>query len=277
VAILDGVRPADPEGAHVNMFAAPEDPDGPPALDPPVTEPVTTVEDRVRRPGTARRRVVIGALVLVVLVVAGVSVALLSGGPTAGPPPVSGAAAGSAPSAGQPPQGGGQQGGAKQGGAKQGEGKQGGGQQAGGSALLIGSVVSNAGGTLVVAPDGGGPNVTVRTDTSTRMLGTGRRTPADLPPGARAVVRVSGSGSGDTARAVSVSSPQTRVTGTITALTGADLTVQQGSGLAVSVNVAAVTPAPSPPLAVGDLVAVTGTPNGTSITAGRVRVLPRAS
>ena len=241
------------------MFAAPEDPNGPPALDPPVTEPVTTVVDR-GRPSTARRRVVIGALVLVVLVVAGVSVALLSGGPTGGPPPVSGAAAGSAPPAGQPTQGGGQQGG---------------GQQAGGTALLIGSVVSNAGGTLVVAPDGGGPNVTVHTDTSTRMLGTGRRTPADLPPGARAVVRVSGSG--DTARAVSVSSPQTRLTGTITALTGGDLTVQQGNGLSVSVNVAEVTPAPNPPLAVGDLVAVTGTPNGTSITAGRVRVLPRAS
>jgi len=252
------------------MFAAPEDPNGPPALDPPaldppVTEPVATVVDRGRRPSTARRRVVLVALVLVVLVVAGVSVALLSGGPTGGPPPVSGAAAGSAPPAGQPTQGGGKQGG----------GKQGGGQQAGGTALLIGSVVSNAGGTLVVAPDGGGPNVTVHTDTSTRMLGTGRRTPADLPPGARAVVRVSGSG--DTARAVSVSSPQTRLTGTITALTGGDLTVQQGNGLSVSVNVAAVTPAPDPPLAVGDLVAVTGTPNGTSITAGRVRVLPRAS
>ena len=148
-------------------------------------------------------------------------------------------------------------------------------KKAAGTALLVGSVVSNGGGTLVVAPDGGGPNVTVRTDASTRMLGGGRQTPADLRPGARAVVRVSGSG--DTARAVSVSSPQTRVTGTITALTGGDLTVLQGSGLAVSVNVASMTAAPNPPLAVGDLVAVTGIPNGTSITASRVRVLPRAS
>jgi predicted methyltransferase len=132
-------------------------------------------------------------------------------------------------------------------------------------------VVSNAGGTLVVAPDGGGANVSVRTDAATRMLGDRAGAPADLQPGARVVVRVTGSG--DARTAVSVSSPVGRVTGTVTAVSGDVVTVLQANGLTVSVNAASANPKP----AVGDLVAVTGVPDGTTITATRVRVLPKVS
>ena len=111
----------------------------------------------------------------------------------------------------------------------------------------------------------------MRTDAATRMLGDRAGAPADLQPGARVVVRVAGSG--DARTAVSVSSPAGRVTGTVTAVSGDVVTVLQANGLAVNVNVASANPKP----AVGDLVAVTGVPDGTTITATRVRVLPKVS
>lgn len=208
------------------------------------------------RPG--RRRGLIGLGVLGVLAVGGVAGALVLGGGSGsapgsgGPAPVGGPAA-AAPSP-QP--------------ARPGHGA---GERRAGTTLLIGSVVSDTGGTLVVAPDGGGPNVTVHTDATTRTGRAGTGSAADLTPGARAVVRVRGTG--DAATAVSVASPRGRVTGTVTALSGNTATLQQGNGLSVTVDVTAVTPKP----AVGDLVTATGTPNGTGVTATGLRVLPKVS
>jgi Domain of unknown function (DUF5666) len=244
----------------VNMFAAPEDPNGPPPAEAPSYEPPTTAIEHRRRPRFTRNRAVIGAAVLAVLAVAGVTIALLVGGTAASPPPVSEAAAGAGPAGGATPPP-----------AGKGDRKATGGKHAGATGLLVGNVVSNAGGTLVVAPDGGGANVSVRTDAATRMLGDRAGAPADLPPGARVVVRVAGSG--DARTAVSVSSPGGRVSGTVTAVSGDVVTVLQANGLAVNVNAASANPKP----AVGDLVAVTGVPDGTTITATRVRVLPKVS
>ena len=244
----------------MNMFAAPEDPNGPPPAEAPSYEPPTTAIEHRRRPRFTRNRAVIGAAVLAVLAVAGVTIALLVGGPAASPPPVSGAAAGAGPAGGATPTP-----------AGRGDRKAAGGKHAGATGLLVGNVVSNAGGTLVIAPDGGGANVSVRTDAATRMLGDRAGAPADLPPGARVVVRVAGSG--DARTAVSVSSPGGRVSGTVTAVSGDVVTVLQANGLAVNVNAASANPKP----AVGDLVAVTGVPDGTTITATRVRVLPKVS
>lgn len=244
----------------MNMFAAPEDPNGPPPAEAPSYEPPTTAIEHRRRPRFTRNRAVIGAAVLAVLAVAGVTIALLVGGPAASPPPVSGAAAGAAPAGGATPTP-----------AGRGDRKAAGGKHPGATGLLVGNVVSNAGGTLVVAPDGGGANVSVRTDAATRMLGDRAGAPADLLPGARVLVRVAGSG--DARTAVSVSSPGGRVSGTVTAVSGDVVTVLQANGLAVNVNAASANPKP----AVGDLVAVTGVPDGTTITATRVRVLPKVS
>jgi hypothetical protein len=245
----------------VNMFAAPEDPNGPPPAEAPSCEPPTTAIEHRRRPRFTRNRTVIGAAVLAVLAVAGVTIALLVGGPATSPPPVSGAAAGATGPAG----------GATPTPAGRGDRKAAGGKHAGATGLLVGNVVSNAAGTLVVAPDGGGANVSVRTDAATRMLGDRAGAPADLLPGARVVVRVAGSG--DARTALSVSTPAGRVSGTVTAVSGDVVTVLQANGLAVNVNAASANPKP----AVGDLVAVTGVPDGTTITATRVRVLPKVS
>ena len=207
----------------MNMFAAPEDPNGPPALDPAVTEPHHRARP-ARRPRPARRRVVIGARLLVVLAVAGVTSRCCPAARPRGPPPVSGAAAGAGPAGRATPRPG----------AERATGRRPVPSAPVATALLIGTVVSNAGGTLVVAPDGGGPNVTVRTDTQhPHARRPGRRTPADLQPGARVVVRVSGTG--DTARPRSACpARRPRVTGTVTALSGGDLTVLQANGLSVS-------------------------------------------
>ena len=103
------------------------------------------------------------------------------------------------------------------------------------------------------------------------MRGSGNAALGDLAPGERVVVRVEGTG--DAATAVAVLTPRTRVTGTVTALTGDSATITRIDGLAVTANVAAVTPP-----AVGDLVVLTGvTTDGTTLTADAIRVLPTAS
>ena len=233
VAILGGMRPPS-RGArreHVRRPGGPERSAGPP---------------RPRGDGTAHRAVDRcppappawagrdrGALVLAVLVVAGVAVALLTRRP-GGEPAARSAERPRAPARprrairrARPEPG------------------DGGGRRAGGlgaDTLLVGTVVSaTPGGTLVVAPDGGGAE---RAGAHRRRApgcsATGAGAPADLPPGDRVVVRVAGSrGRGRTA--VTVSSPQARVTGTVTALSAATWSPScRPTGWSVTVNVTAV-------------------------------------
>ncbi|MGI5127708.1 hypothetical protein ACQEVB_12925 [Pseudonocardia sp. CA-107938] len=135
--------------------------------------------------------------------------------------------------------------------------------------VVLGTVVSTGNGTLVVAPDGAAQR-TLRTDDRTRVAGPGTRSLAELKPGQRIAVVVSGSG--DAATAVAVRAPQARVVGTVTAVAGDTATVTSADGLVVTVNTAAANPKP----AVGDVIAVTGTASGTTITATTVTVLPKA-
>lgn len=137
--------------------------------------------------------------------------------------------------------------------------------------VLIGSVVSTAEGSLVVTPDGGVQR-TLRTDDDTRVRGSGNAALGDLAPGERVVVRVDGTG--DAATAVSVTTPQARVAGTVTALTGTSATVVAVDGRTVTADVAALGQQP----AVGDVVVLTGTiTDGTTLVADGVRILPRVS
>jgi hypothetical protein len=111
----------------------------------------------------------------------------------------------------------------------------------------------------------------VHTNEGTKVLGAGAKGLAGLTAGDRVVVRVSGSG--DAATAVTVRSPKAHVTGTVTALSGDTVTVLRADGLAESVNIAAVNPKP----AVGDQVVLSGNADGSTVTADRIRRLPRAS
>lgn len=141
----------------------------------------------------------------------------------------------------------------------------------GNDALLAGTVVAADNGTLVIAVDGG-PQRTLRADDRTRVRGSGAAALSSLKPGERVVVRVSGSG--DAATALSVMSPQARVTGTVTAITGDIATVMGIDGRPATVNIAKLTQKP----VVGDIVIVTGlVTDGSTISADRIRVLPKAS
>jgi len=76
------------------------------------------------------------------------------------------------------------------------------------------------------------------------------------------VIRVAGAG--DAATAVSILTPQARVIGTVTALSGDLATITSIDGRTVTANLSALTEQP----AVGDLIALTGTAtNPTTITA----------
>lgn len=137
--------------------------------------------------------------------------------------------------------------------------------------VLAGSVVSVGNGTLVVAVDGG-PQRTLRTDADTRVRGAGNSALGDLQAGERVVVQVTGTGDAATARAVWT--PQAHVTGTVTALAGDRATVTSVDGLAVTVDVSALSQKP----AVGDVVVLTGVAaDADTIRADGIRVLPRAS
>ncbi|MGI9003711.1 MAG: hypothetical protein ACR2GH_19020 [Pseudonocardia sp.] len=116
-------------------------------------------------------------------------------------------------------------------------------------------------GSVVVAPDSGEQR-TIRTDDSTRVRGGGNTGLADLEAGERVVIRVAGAG--DAATAVSILTPQARVIGTVTALSGDLATITSIDGRTVTANLSALTEQP----AVGDLIALTGTAtNPTTITA----------
>lgn len=136
--------------------------------------------------------------------------------------------------------------------------------------VVLGTVVSTGTGSLVVTPDGAAQR-TLRTDDRTRVDGAGARTLADLTPGRRVAVSVTGTG--DAATAVAVRVAEASVLGTVTAVAGDTATLISDAGLVVTVNTAAASPKP----AVGDTVVVTGTAFGTTITATTVTVLPKAS
>jgi len=136
--------------------------------------------------------------------------------------------------------------------------------------VVLGTVVSTGNGTLVITPDGAAQR-TLRTDDRTRVVGQDVPSLADLKPGQRVAVSVIGTG--DAATAVAVRVPAARLVGTVTAVAGDTATVTSADGLVVTVNTAAANPKP----AVGDVVAVTGTASGTTITATTVTVLPKAS
>lgn len=218
-----------------------------------------------RRP--RRRGFVIGAAVVATLIVGGVAAALLipHGGPWRGG---DGPAVGLVDESGElglPEDGGGR---------GDGPGRGRGGpfdRGLGDDTLIAGTVVSAGNGTLVVTPDGGAQR-TIRTDDTTRVRGDGNAALGDVAPGERVVVRVSGTG--DAATAVAVLTPRARVAGTVTALSGDTATITAFDGLTVTANVAGLSQKP----AVGDLVVVAGvTADGTTITADRIRVLPKAS
>lgn len=230
-----------------------------------MTAPTTTTRRRRRPRG---RLLVIGAVVLAALVVAGVVAALLvPGGPGRGDDRRGGPGIGLTgeyeelgPSGGPGGVGG------------PGRGDRGPrGEGLGDDAVLVGTVVSTSDGTLVVTPDGAAQR-SLRTTDDTRVRGSGNAALGDLAPGERVVVRVDGIG--DAATAVSVTTPQARVTGTVTALTGTSATVVAVDGRTVTVDVAGLGQQP----AVGDVVVLTGTiTDGATLTADGVRILPRAS
>lgn len=232
---------------------------------PPVPPPAPPEPAPGRRSVLRSRGGVIGAVVLALVIVGGVAAALIIPGIPGGRP-------GPVPGIGLL----GEQGelGPLRGGPANHppDGKGGGLDVAlGNDALLAGTVVSVGNGTLVIAVDGG-PQRTLRTDDRTRVRGSGAAALAGLKPGERVVVRVNGSG--ESATALSVMSPQARVTGTVTAISGDVATVMGIDGRPASVNIAKLTQKP----VVGDIVIVTGVvTDGSTITADRVKVLPKAS
>ncbi|QJY44887.1 hypothetical protein [Pseudonocardia broussonetiae] len=232
-----------------------------------MTGPTTTTR-RWRRP--RGRVLVIGAVVLAALVVAGVVAALLvpGGGPGRGDDrrgvPGIGLTGEYDELDGGPGLGGPVDGPGRGDRGPRGEGL-------GDDAVLVGTVVSTSEGTLVVTPDGAAQR-SLRTTDDTRVRGSGNAALGDLAPGERVVVRVDGTG--DAATAVSVTAPQARVTGTVTALTGTSATVVAVDGRTVTVDVGGLGQQP----AVGDVVVLTGTiTDGATLTADGVRILPRAS
>lgn len=133
--------------------------------------------------------------------------------------------------------------------------------------VVIGSVVSTSEGALVVTPDGGAPR-TLRTNDDTRVRGAGNAAVGDLTAGERVVVRVDGTG--EAATALSILTPQARVVGTVTALTGTSSTIVAADGRTVTADVAALGQQP----VVGDVVVLTGTiTDGITLTADGVRIL----
>jgi hypothetical protein len=151
------------------------------------------------------------------------------------------------------------------------EGPGGRGSGMGDDPIVMGTVASVADGSIVVNVDGSGPR-TLRTDGDTEVTGASNGGLGVLQTGERVVVEVEGIG--DAATAESVWTPQASVTGTVTALTGDRATVTSVGGLAVPVDVAALSQRP----AVGDVVVLTGTAaDASTIRADGIRVLPRAS
>lgn len=134
--------------------------------------------------------------------------------------------------------------------------------------LLAGTVVSTTPGTLVVTPDGAAQR-TFATSDDTRVFGGGNRSVADLTAGERVGLRIDGTG--DAATVVAVWAPRARVAGTVTALTGDQATIIAVNGLTVTADLAGIGQKP----AVGDLVAIVGGAEGSTLRADELRVLPK--
>jgi hypothetical protein len=227
-----------------------------------------------------RRGLAVGAAVLALLVVAAIAVAFLVGGPDrdrdrVGPAGFGGPAqldderrgddrrGDDRPGDGRPGDGWG-------GGGRGGRGDGGPGASFGDGPVLTGTVVSVADGALVVAADGGAQR-TLRTDDATRVRGGDDGALGDLQAGERVAVAVEGTG--DTAVARTVWSPDASVTGTVTAVTGDRATVLSVEGLPVTADVAALSQRP----VAGDVVVLTGTAADQVLRAERIRILPAAS
>lgn len=131
--------------------------------------------------------------------------------------------------------------------------------------LLVGTVSSVQSGKLVVTRDSGG-DATVSTDSNTKVRGSGVKSLSDLKPGQRVVVKV------QDGKALAVGVPAGHATGTVTALDGDKATLVEPDGLQVTVDVSGVSDKPK----VGDLVAVKGTANGTTLKATALRELPKS-
>ncbi|MBP2476580.1 hypothetical protein JOF53_005452 [Crossiella equi] len=135
-----------------------------------------------------------------------------------------------------------------------------------GSTVLLGTLKSVADNAVTVTRDSGG-DLTVSTDSRTRVRGQGVTALRELKPGGRVVVRVDKDG-----KALRVAVPKAHVTGTVTKVDGDRATVLGQSGLAVVVDVSSITDKPK----VGDVVAVRGVAAdaGGLLKADRVRQVP---
>lgn len=222
-----------------------------------MTGPTTTTR-RWRRP--RGRALVIGAVVLAVLIVGAVVAALLipGGGPGRDGDRRGGPGIGLTGESGELDGG-------------PGRGPRGDRDELGDGPVVIGSVVSTSEGTLVLTPDGDAQR-SLRTTDDTRVRGAGNAGLGDLTAGERVVVRVDGTG--DAATALTILTPQARVTGTVTALAGTSATVVAADGRTVTADLTALAQQP----VVGDVVVLTGTvSDGATLTADGVRILPRAN
>jgi hypothetical protein len=226
--------------------------------------------------------VIVGAVILAVLVAGGVAVALLipdrhRGFDRIGPVGERGSWGAPWQGSGGPgegPWGGGGPGGGPWGHGDRfsapGRGDERGPRGMGDAPVLVGTVASVADGTLVVNVDGSGQR-SLRTGGDTRVRGGQNSGLGDLQTGERVVVQVQGTGATATARAVWT--PQARVVGTVTALSGDRATLTSIDGLTVTADVAALSQKP----VVGDVVVLTGVAaDPSTIRADGIRVLPRS-
>ncbi len=234
-----------------------------------MSSPTTPQQLPPRRSRLGRRGPAVGAAVLALLVVAAVAVAFLVGGPgrdrdRGGPAGFGGPAQFDDERRGDGRPGDGWGGGGR------GDRGPGGGAGLGDGPVLTGTVVSVADGALVVAADGCAQR-TLRTDDATRVRGGDDGALGDLQAGERVAVAVEGTG--DTAVARTVWSPDASVTGTVTAVTGDRATVLSVEGLPVTADVAALSQRP----VAGDVVVLTGTAADQVLRAEEIRILPAAS
>jgi hypothetical protein len=217
-----------------------------------------------------RRGPAVGAAVLALLVVAAVAVAFLVGGPGRDRDRGGPAGFGGPAQFDDERRGDGRPGDGWGGGGRGGRDDGGPGAGFGDDPVLTGTVVSVADGALVVAADGGAQR-TLRTDDATRVRGGDDGALGDLQAGERVAVAVEGTG--DTAVARTVWSPDASVTGTVTAVTGDRATVLSVEGLPVTADVAALSQRP----VAGDVVVLTGTATDQVLRAEEIRILPAAS
>jgi hypothetical protein len=135
-----------------------------------------------------------------------------------------------------------------------------------GQKVVLGTVVSASGGTLVLTKDGGG-QVSVPTNDKTLVRGDGVKALADLKAGRRVVVKAGADGV-----ALGVLIAQAHAAGTVTAVDGDHATLTRLGGLTVTLDLSGVTDKP----AVGNVVIAVGTAtdNGGTLKVTDLRVVP---